>query len=506
MKKAVSSFAILILLLYIPSCKPDVKGKSTTKAADSASVAEKPKDALTLFTDSADSLIRDTTLRNAGVGMLFLDLTLSQPRSLFSHNVDLSLVPASVIKLLTTSTALELFGSNKSFGTALQYNGEIIGRTLKGNLFIKGGGDPTFTPEKAFNRWTALIKELGIDTIDGYIIGDANIFQRFPIPYTWTWGELNTAYGTAASGLSIYSNVYEIRFNSDFRGPYAVSTGRLKPDTSKLQVYNLTTEADIPEENIFIIGDPLGNIRYIQGWIPKGKKEISTYAPIPNPPETAAAEFSRHLAMNRIFVTGRAVNLENLRDTSKLKTFEGNRTNIGFAFSPSVGNLVTVINQESNNFFAEHLIKHIGLAKYHNGSDESGATAIAEFWKTKGMDTGGLYIFDGCGISRYNAVTVRQLVFILQHMRRSPWYDVFYNSLPLAGTTGTLRNKFRETPMEGQLRAKTGTISRVRSLAGYLRTNTNKTIAFAIIINNFNCPVDDLNKKLEQIFIPLMKY
>jgi len=504
MKKILLFLPIVILLQLFPSCKPDGKRKTEVKSADSSLIVKK-KEALTLFIESADSLIKDSTLRNAGIGMLFLDLTLPKTRSLFSFNSDLSLVPASVIKVLTTSTALEVFGANKSFGTTLQYNGEITGRTLKGNLFIKGGGDPTFAPEKAFSRWTASVKELGIDTIDGNIIGDGNIFQRFPIPYTWSWGELNSAYGAAASGLSIYGNIYEIKFNSNFRGPYSVSAGRLQPFIPELKVYNLTTEANIPEENIFIIGDPLGYVKYIQGWIPKGKKEILCYAPIPNPPETAAAEFYKHLEKNGIYVTGRAADLENLRDTSKLKTFEGSRTNIGFSFSPSIGTLVSITNQESNNLFAEHLIKHLGLAKYHNGSDESGAHAISEFWKARGMDTGGLYIFDGCGISRYNAVTVRQLVFVLQTMKRSPYFDIFYNSLPLAGTTGTLRNKFKETAVEGHLRAKTGTMSRVKSLAGYLRTNSNKTIGFAIIINNYNCSVDEINKKLERLFLPLMK-
>jgi D-alanyl-D-alanine carboxypeptidase/D-alanyl-D-alanine-endopeptidase (penicillin-binding protein 4) len=121
------------------------------------------------------------------------------------------------------------------------------------------------------------------------------------------------------------------------------------------------------------------------------------------------------------------------------------------------------------------------------------------------MDTGGLYMFDGCGISRYNAVTARQLLFILEYMKKSPYFQVFYNSLPLAGVTGTLRNSFKETPAEGNLRAKTGTMSRVKSLAGYLRTETNKTIGFAIIINNYNCTTEELKEKLEHLFIHLMK-
>ncbi len=505
MKKILLFSAIVILMQVFPSCKQKIKEKSAVKKSESSFSVRKEKQDIDIFIHSVDSLVMDPTLRNAGIGMLFLDLTRTRNRILYSFNPDLSLVPASVIKILTTATALEVLGGNKSFGTILQYNGSITGRTLKGNLFIKGGGDPTFSPEKVFDRWATSVKDLGIDTIDGNIIGDAGIFERFPIPLTWSWGELNSAYGAAASGLSIGGNIYEIKLISNLVGPYSASAGHLQPGFQELQVYNLSTEANISEENIFMIGDPYGYTKYIEGWIPKGKKEVSYYAPIPNPPGTAAYEFSKRLLQKGIYITGLPVNLANLRDTSKLKTFEGSRNNIAFAFSPSIATIVSITNQQSNNLFAEHLIKHLGLNKYHSGSDESGAMAISDFWKNRGMDTGGLYMFDGCGISRYNAVTARQLLFILEYMKKSPYFQVFYNSLPLAGVTGTLKNSFKETPAEGNLRAKTGTMSRVKSLAGYLRTETNKTIGFAIIINNYNCTTEELKEKLEHLFIHLMK-
>jgi len=501
--KAPCLFLVFFVFILI-SCSTGDK-KSETLTSPGRLTRESPqKSDVEIAALYLDTLIRDSCFRNSGIGILVTDFTALQPRTLISHNADLSLVPASVLKIFTTATALELLGGVKSFGTMLQYSGQISGRVLYGNLFIKGGGDPTFSPERAFNRWADAVKALDIDTIKGNIIGDGRIFDRFPIPSTWTWGEINSSYAAAASGLSISGNMYQLSAHIHTKDPYAPTSNHLQPYLSDLVFHNYVREADIAEESIYLSGDPYGNEKYILGWVPKGEKEFSCFGAIPDPPAATAALFFNLLMKKGIYITGKAWNYTRVNDTATLKTLADDRMPLGSSFSPGVATLVHIANQESNNLYAEHLLKHIGLKRFHNGSDDSGVRAVTEFWKDKGMDTGGFYIFDGCGISRYNALTSRQLVFVLQYMRKSAYSDAFYNSLPLAGVTGTLRKMFNDTPAQGNLRAKTGTMSRVKSLAGYMSTKNRKNLVFSIIINNFSTSQTEVKQKLERFINGLM--
>jgi D-alanyl-D-alanine carboxypeptidase/D-alanyl-D-alanine-endopeptidase (penicillin-binding protein 4) len=168
-----------------------------------------------------------------------------------------------------------------------------------------------------------------------------------------------------------------------------------------------------------------------------------------------------------------------------------------------VAALVTLTNLHSNNLFAEHLSKQIGLARYHSGHSESGCKAVLEFWKSKGIDTEGMFLYDGCGVSRYDGITSRQLAEMLYYMTTSPSFSTFYNSLPLAGVSGTLAKYMKGTKAEGNLRAKTGSISRVKSYAGYVRTVSGKRFIFSILVNNFTCSGPEMVKKLEKIMVDM---
>lgn len=478
-------------------CRETVKKQEPGRDVAVKIQSKKTSDSLTAR-QLLDSLVNDSVFRNSGIGILVSEVTSHSGHVMVACNPDLSLVPASVLKIFTTATALEILGGSKSFGTHLQYSGQVEGRILHGNLYIRGGGDPTFTIERSFNRWIEALAALGIDTVEGNIIGDARIFGRFPIPSTWTWGELNSSYAAPPSGLTINDNVYEVKSRLKNERGQAMAGDPLQAYLAHFLFHNRVTESGNGSGDIYVTGNPFDTEKYLEGTVAKGVKDFSVFGAMPDPPLAAATVFHQRLESKGIHVTGQPYNYSNIRDTAVLRTLTDQRTQIGSGFSPGVATLVHTANQESNNLYAEHLIKHIGLNRFHNGSDEAGARAIAEFWKTKGMDTGGLYLFDGCGISRYNGVTARQLVFVLHAMQRSAYAEVFYNSLPLAGVTGTLRNAFRDSPGEGHLRAKTGTMSRVKSLAGYMHTRSNRTFIFAILLNNFSAPQSDIRQKVEK--------
>ena len=164
---------------------------------------------------------------------------------------------------------------------------------------------------------------------------------------------------------------------------------------------------------------------------------------------------------------------------------------------------VTITNQMSVNWRSSKLLRKIGGKVYHTATTEAGARAILDFWTTKGVDTEGMNFYDGNGLSRNNAISPKQLVDALYAMRTSPYFEVFYQSLPLAGLTGTLHRAMKGSAAEGRVHAKTGTIGKVKSFAGYVATVTGHKLIFSLIVNNFDCRVKLMKKKLEAVMISM---
>ena len=148
-------------------------------------------------------------------------------------------------------------------------------------------------------------------------------------------------------------------------------------------------------------------------------------------------------------------------------------------------------------------MNQIGVYKYGSGDTGSGTLATQNFWAANGLDSDGFYVNDGSGLSRFNGVSAKQLVGILQHMYKSKNKQLFINSLPVAGESGTLTNVGKGTAASGNIRAKSGYMTRVRSYAGYVTTKNKKNIAFALIVNNFNCSPSQMKSKMERIMIKL---
>lgn len=175
-------------------------------------------------------------------------------------------------------------------------------------------------------------------------------------------------------------------------------------------------------------------------------------------------------------------------------------------FGPKVEKEVTITNQNSVNWRANRLLQKIGQEKYNKYDFLHGSQAVMEYWKMKGIDMSGLYICDGSGKSRNNTVSPKQLADILYKMTFSPCFPVFYNSLPLAGLTGTMHKWLCGTAGEGRVRAKTGSLAGVRSYTGYVNTLSGKKLIFALIVNNYTCKTRELKKKLEQVMLKMVEY
>lgn len=164
---------------------------------------------------------------------------------------------------------------------------------------------------------------------------------------------------------------------------------------------------------------------------------------------------------------------------------------------------VTITNQMSVNWRASKLLRKIGGKVFNSATTAAGAKAITEFWTSKGVDTQGMNFYDGNGLSRNNAISPKQLVDALNSMRTSPYFQVFYESLPLAGMTGTLHKAMKGSAAQGRIRAKTGTINNVKSFAGYVHSVSGRKLVFSLIVNDFDCRVKVMKKKLEGVMIKM---
>jgi serine-type D-Ala-D-Ala carboxypeptidase/endopeptidase (penicillin-binding protein 4) len=501
----------IVFILLVAACNTETKKEAKKKeAAKKESITKlKPIDSLSMVLAGMQN---DTDLANASYSFYIYDIT--KDTVLFQHNPKLSLVPASTIKVLTTATALEAVGGGVSFRTTLQYNGSIeAGHILKGNIFIKGGGDPTlgsnvYGLRYFMNRWVGAVKGLGVDSIYGAIIGDGDYFDYESSPLTWSYGEVNTAYCAGVSGLSIYDNVYQMNLNIYRKGQFSAPRGLIFPYVPNVRFESAVREAPVDSNYIYITGAPYGDEFLVTGFVPMGRSVVTVWGAIPDPPYCAAYELYSKLKANGVRISDSATTVRKVRASEQSaaikQSYNNPRKEICSNYSPSLASIITMTNLTSNNFFAEHILKVVGLYTKRSSKTESGCAGIIDFWKSKSIDTKGMVIYDGSGVSRYNAVTAKQFVDVLLYMRKSNNFTYFYNSLPgSANLVKTLKANSKDTITMGRVIAKGGIMSRVRSFAGYVKCKSGKELAFALIANNFTCEGWVMGQKLRKIMVSM---
>ena len=170
-------------------------------------------------------------------------------------------------------------------------------------------------------------------------------------------------------------------------------------------------------------------------------------------------------------------------------------------YSPALIDIINITNLHSNNFFAESILKQIGYKISNYGSNQNGFDVIKSHWVQEEININGLNQFDGSGLSRFDAVSTDFMVDMLKSTAKKKTFDMFYNSLPSAGETGTLRNMCKGTLAEGNVHAKSGTMTRVKSYSGYVTTKSGEMLAFAIISNNHTSSASAMKKHFENLMV-----
>jgi D-alanyl-D-alanine carboxypeptidase/D-alanyl-D-alanine-endopeptidase (penicillin-binding protein 4) len=435
------------------------------------------------FNDAVNAVISQPEYKNASVGIDVRDLKTGQ--TVFKFNAERDLIPASTMKLVTSATALELLGAGYRFETEIGYTGKTEkSKVLNGDLVVIGGADPVlgsnyfadyYFTDNFFDVWARKIKAAGIEQIEGDLILDGSVYDNEKIPATWVWEDIANYYGAGPNAFTVYDNLFHITFKSPRKAGKATKIISMWPDINGLEIKNEVLSADNNSDLAYVFGGPFDKKRVVRGTIPRNRRAFTIKAAVHHPEEIVANEFLKHLASAGVFISGK-VKFEKV-DRNDFQT-------VYIQQSPTLAEIIKVLNYESVNLIAEHLLKQLAVEKNGVGNREAGIEIVKEFWQSKGISTDYFFMEDGSGLSHFNLVSPHFFTSILKYMvTKSSNKSTFVNSLPGAGD-GTL-TRFDRDVFGDSLHAKSGSMTRVRCYSGYLKTDSGNDIIFSIMFNHF---------------------
>ena len=428
-------------------------------------------------------------LENATIGYVVINSKTGE--TIFSKNESQCITPASITKTITTATALEMLGSNFRYETKLEYDGALENGVLRGNLYVKGGGDPTLGSYRLGDpdfiaRWAEMLYAKGIRSIQGDIIADVSLFDAEGVNPWWLWGDVGNYYAAGVYALSCYDNMCRVTLSSGKEGTMP-TIEKIEPNIQDLKIENRLLVKNIRSDSAYFFGAPLCNERRLFGAVPMNQKQFIIRGDIPNPPMLLATQLYENLGKKGIVVNG--------KPSVQFESSDGTRTVLHVNYSRPLSEIVKEVNFQSNNFYADHLFRYLALNKYEQSTWQGAQYVVKRFWKEKGLNTDNIFLFDGSGLSPQDAISPRFFAEVLLKMCDSKEYTTFYNSLPVGGESGTVRSFLLNTPLKGQAHIKSGSSSQVQCYAGYIY---DKYI-FVIMANNFTCSRKELCREMERL-------
>lgn len=456
-------------------------------------------------------------MKGASFSLMAKDV--SNGETLYAYDTERELTPASVMKLVTTATALELLGADFRFPTTLEFDGVLADSVLKGNLYIKGSGDPslgsshfasnrsTYTPDKNvfIPQWTDALKTKGIRRISGSVIADESVFDTEGVSLKWVNEDLGSYYGAGCYGLNVFDNRFNLYVNTGapHTKPEIVSS---EPQMPSLRFHNYLTAASIRSDSSYTLGAPFSNDRYLYGIVPANKSGYMLRGDIPDPALFLAQYLDNQLRMEGIKAEGTPTCYRILAEENKW--IPGSRKELITTYSPTLRDIVRITNERSHNLYADALLKAVGLGYTPRpgeviSSSGRGIKAVKTYWRQKGLNTSSLWMFDGNGIALADKVSTSFLCDLLVYMAtKSEQRDAFIASLPKAGLEGSVANFLKGSSLQGRTVLKSGGVSRVRSYAGYI-TKGDKRYAVVLIANNFAGTDAGIRKEMEKLLLSL---
>ena len=369
---------------------------------------------------------------------------------------------------------------------------------LKFNLFFNENG-------KEFNfllRWSDSLKSKGIKYINGSIICDGSDYGYSGSPKSWGLDDIGNYYGAAAQGINFFDNTIKIYFKSKGVGQ-KTEVIEIYPKISNLSLKNEVLSANISEDNAYIFGTNYSLNRSAKGLLPINENRFEVKGSMPDPEYQLAEEWVKVLKSKNIIVRDgslgfRTANLKKINYLTETKLLFREK-------SKTLQEISYWTNIKSVNLFAEGILNNIGFHLNGGGSTEDGIAALKSFWENK-INLTNFQLKDGCGLSRENAISADHFCQLLNYMKNSKNFKDFKSTLPIAGVSGTIKNLCKGQAGEGRIFAKSGTISKVKSYAGYVISKSGKNLAFAITVNNFSGSNSQIMTEIEKVLNELANY
>ncbi|HEY3105040.1 MAG TPA: D-alanyl-D-alanine carboxypeptidase/D-alanyl-D-alanine-endopeptidase [Pyrinomonadaceae bacterium] len=423
-------------------------------------------------------------------------VSMKDGRVLVSNNGDKLFTPASNMKIYTTAVALDLLGADYRWRTSLYaLKQPDANGVIDGDLILYGRGAPDLDSKKK-EGLAALVDQLyvrGVRRVRGNIVGDKSYFRSEMHGDGWQWNDLQWYYGAEPSALSIDENSVEVTMGPANKISASASVV-VNPNDSYFALTNSakTGEREAPT-TIGINRGLSNNDVHVWGEFPIGSRAFSAFLSVHNPALHAATIFKQLLKARGIQVDG-DVRGRDFRVAESEKFDPRNAVELAFIESASLADLVRKTNKESNNLYAELILRTLGKERgatapdsdprknASRGDDVAGTAVVTKWLNDHGIGTSALAIHDGSGLSRLDLVTPESTARLLAIAAQTGWSKTFQDSLPIAGRDGTLEGRLNN--VAGRIIAKTGSLTYDHSLSGYVTTTSGEILAFSIICND----------------------
>jgi len=447
-----------------------------------------------------DSMLAAPEIRHARVGVLIVDP--ERGDTLYSRDAGKLLVPASNQKIVTSALALDALGPDFRFQTPILARGEIRDGILDGDLLVVGRGDPSVSDRMAGDAMLPLLsiadslRTRGIRHVRGRLLAHGDAFPDANVGWAWEYDDLSTSSGAAIDELLFNEGIATVRVHGAGQ-PGSPPSVRTSPARSvpRVRVEALTVARGIGRDSaaqLRAVKDTTRGEVVISGTIPPGDSASLTV--------TYRDPSEAYLTALREALQSRGITVAD----SILPPAVGVDT-VHVARSPPLSRILAAFMKPSQNQIGEILFKTVALQRTDTGTARVARRLAGDRLRGWGAAPDGFLVWDGSGLSRQDLISPETLIRVLDAMRRGPYFVVYYDALPVAGIDGTLRTRMRGTVGEANVRGKTGTLSNVRSLSGYVTTADGRQLIFSVLANHYLVPTDYITRVQDAIAVRLSR-
>ena len=508
----VAAVCLLALAIECPLISIGVNAQSSTVSASSRAVVPAPKAPATLaeLRSRIDEIVRQPALEPGFFAVKIVSLDSRQ--TIFEQNANKFVRPASNMKLYTVATAFDRLTPDFHFITSVYAKEKPEDGKVKGDLIIYGRGDPSIAARfnngdyfKGINDLADRIVAAGVKRIKGDLVGDESFFNGSPVGSGWEWEDLTWSYGAQISALSINDNAIDLNIKpgTTVGAPVTIVTG--PPNASFISVVNRAITSPKGLKSGLQIYRGLGaNALEISGTLPLGDAGFVGGVAIPDPALAFVSMLRDALIKRGVKIDGRVRTVDARSGDSivprALSGFPIVRlppqpppVEIASLQSPPFAVIAAQTLKPSQNQYTELILRTLGTMQPGPTEDSArttddetaGLEGVKNFLRRAGIGENDVALNDGSGLSRNDLISANTTVQLLTFMSKHKYFTQFRDALPIAGVDGTLRTRMRGTPAEGNVRAKTGSLSSVASLSGYVTSAAGEHLVFSMMLNNY---------------------